>query len=181
MKKDLKSWDNKLPRGPQLSKTNCRSSVTCFPEMLWFGLLIWKEIHLLIDWCIFWNKAADWFTHGLIAIYVTVSTASCWAIKSCKTGVHSPNTRLRGFDQDQDNFAAALQRANQIIYLKEGESLSILTFMLVFSRKDEYFTSSSCKVKHAAFLMHESFVSLLYNNKASKMFNKRISIEMKLF
>ncbi len=75
-----------------------------FPEMLWFGLLIWKEIHLLIDWCIFWNRAADWFTHGLIAIYVRVSMASCWAIKSCKTGVCSPNTRLQRFDQDQDNF-----------------------------------------------------------------------------
>lgn len=37
----------------------------------WFGLLIFKEIHLLIDWWLLWNKAADRFTQGLINIYVS--------------------------------------------------------------------------------------------------------------
>ena len=61
-------------------------------------------------------------------------------------------------------FTAGLWRVNQIIYLQEVESLNIVAFMLVFSRKDEYLH----QVKHAARLMQEGFVSHLYKIKPLK-------------
>lgn len=86
---------------------------------------------MLIDWCIFGNKAADWFTHGVIAIYVTVSTASCLAIKPCKTGARSSTRR---FDQDQENFYGCPQSINQIICFEEAWSLSIKTLIMFMLR-----------------------------------------------
>lgn len=67
----------------------------------WFGLSIWKEIHLLIDWCLFWNNAADWFTQGLINIYVSFN-CFLFGYVSTRTLEH-PSQR---FNQEE-NFTAA--------------------------------------------------------------------------
>ncbi len=56
--------------GIHLCKANYKLPITCTS-------LKWTEIHPLIDCCIFSNKAADWFTCALIAIYVGLWCSSC--------------------------------------------------------------------------------------------------------
>lgn len=116
-------------------------------QMWRFGVLIWKENHLLIDWCLFWNKAADWFPQGLINIYVSFN-CFLFGYVSARTVEH-PSQR---FNQDEDIFCCCPQRLNQIIYFKEGQiphNCILIMFMFRQLQEGDSVTLSSNAAKEA--------------------------------
>lgn len=63
-----------------------------FPVMFW----LWKEIYLLINWCIFFVKQNCWLVYSWRDCYLC-SSFNCflfWQIKSCKTRACTRNTEI---------------------------------------------------------------------------------------
>lgn len=102
--------------------------------------MAWKEIHPLIVCCAHEDKALDWFTFNLIAIYVSALCVSCLPIsrvKCCRTAISEILQWLR---------------VQRIQIQKKLDSKMIQWFMLSrFLPNESVYTNQCSNIIHSLF------------------------------